>query len=66
MIEIITPGHNKYRAFCPICQCIFTYEIPDLNQNKAVPCPMCDTEVAHSKSFPYKKKNNKKEVQNGN
>lgn len=35
--------HGNYKvAICPDCNCKFTFEIIDVNENNQVACPECD------------------------
>ena len=50
MITIIHHGHAQYNTTCPICDCIFAFEDPDIITVKAtkeeyIYCPECNSPI---------------------
>lgn len=49
MIKVIEHGYSKYRIRCPKCNCLFEYEIKDIDvYSDTVRCPDCKYECGHN------------------
>ena len=53
-IKVITPGLKKFQATCPICGCVFEYELEDLQEGEGIysgefyiKCPDCGKAINH-------------------
>jgi len=47
MKKVIEHGYNRYHGKCSRCNCIFEYELVDVDNNGNVTCPDCGTECLH-------------------
>ena len=66
MKQIIKHGHAPYKATCPLCGCIFTFEDEDIENNHCqwdyeewLSCPECEQHItvinrADFRNFPQK------------
>ena len=62
MIKIIKHGHAQYKATCKYCECIFSFEDQDIQNNGCqwdwcewVICPEChrQTEISNRSAFKF-------------
>ena len=58
-IKVITHGEKKFQVACPVCGCVFEYELEDLtlyqDGRKGVRCPDCNEVIykEHIKPISY-------------
>lgn len=55
MKEIIEKGYDKFMTSCPICGCLFNYELSDISIGNSIECPHCGRILVHPRQDQFTK-----------